>query len=174
MPGPHDFTVRNSSVVAQKRPTSHGHRIPASRIVTIARTSLCSRRDGADETTDLGVESRIFWKPETRPRAPPSELCPTANGRSAQPPPKADTRPSRSLARERLPFRAHADMAHAQVVIITRTGEQNEQNCRVAAANQMNHRWSEQHNYNIRCSDHPVRVVEDTLVIMPESGTSGR
>ncbi|CCE11720.1 hypothetical protein BRAS3843_770018 [Bradyrhizobium sp. STM 3843] len=39
-PGPHDFTVRTSSVVAQKRLTSHGHRIPAPRIVTIARTPL--------------------------------------------------------------------------------------------------------------------------------------
>jgi hypothetical protein len=60
MPGPHDFTVRSSSVVAQKRLMYRGHRIPASHIVTIARTPLCLRRDDTDETPDLGVESRNF------------------------------------------------------------------------------------------------------------------
>jgi hypothetical protein len=48
------------SVVAQQRLMNRGHRIPTSRIVTIARTPLRLRRDGADETTDLGAESRII------------------------------------------------------------------------------------------------------------------
>jgi hypothetical protein len=36
-PGPHDFAVRSPSVVAQKRLMTHGHRIPASHAVTIAK-----------------------------------------------------------------------------------------------------------------------------------------
>ena len=60
MPGPHDFTVRSSSVVAQKRLISRGHRIPASRIVTIARTPLLPRRDGRITPLIWGRSQAIF------------------------------------------------------------------------------------------------------------------
>jgi hypothetical protein len=58
-------------------------------------------------------------------------------------------------------------MPHADTVIIARTAEHNEQNCRETAAKQMNQVYSEQHNFNIMCTDRPVRDVEDML---PRSG----
>jgi hypothetical protein len=59
------------------------------------------------------------------------------------------------------------DMPHAETVIIARTAERNEQNCRMAAANQMNQVYSEEHNFNIMCTDRPAQDVEDML---PKSG----
>jgi hypothetical protein len=55
-------------------------------------------------------------------------------------------------------------MPHRQAVIITRTAAQNECNCQEAAATLMNQGWSSLHNFNIRYTDRPLRVVEDSLI----------
>jgi hypothetical protein len=80
-PGPYDFAVREglapaprqrtAAALAQDRSTSlvvttssrPPH--PAPRVVT-TRTPLFMRRNGADKTTDLGVESRLFLKSRRR------------------------------------------------------------------------------------------------------------
>jgi hypothetical protein len=50
-----------------------------------------------------------------------------------------------------------------ETVIIARTAEGNEQNWREAAAKRMNQVYSDQHNFNIMCTDRPVKDVEDML-----------